>query len=137
MTKSIRLNSKGFPLVEVLVTVTIIGVISAIGIRSYNGYVKTAEESVAKNNLRSISLGQDIYFSERKRYYNSSYVSSINRVLFLGKKTLDSKSNYKYKIIRKSNKSGYIAYAIPKNKGYNDFCIDDNGDLQTGKCKHR
>ena len=44
----------GFTLIELLVVVAIIGIISAIGVVSYNGYTKSAKISVTKTNHKLI-----------------------------------------------------------------------------------
>ena len=44
----------GFTLIELLVVVAIIGIISSIGVVSYNGYTKSAKISVTKTNHKLI-----------------------------------------------------------------------------------
>ena len=51
----------GFTLIELLVVVAIIGIISSIGIVSYNGYTKSAKISVTKTNhklIQNATLGR-------------------------------------------------------------------------------
>ncbi len=62
-------KSSGFTLIELLVVVAIIGILAAIGIVSYNGYVASAKKTSAKNVMQQISLGQTEYYSDNGNYY--------------------------------------------------------------------
>ena len=69
-------KSSGFTLIELLVVVAILGIIAAVGISSYNGYVASAKRKSAENGMQQISLGQTEYYSDMGMYYlNSSGTS--------------------------------------------------------------
>ncbi len=65
-------KSSGFTLIELLVVVAILGIIAAIGITSYNGYVSSAKRKSAENVMQQISLGQTEYYSDNGMYYMNS-----------------------------------------------------------------
>ena len=71
-------KSSGFTLIELLVVVAILGIIAAIGIMSYNGYVGSAKKRYAENVMQQISLGQTEYYSDNGIYYRNSTGTSCN-----------------------------------------------------------
>ena len=71
-------KSSGFTLIELLVVVAILGIIAAIGITSYNGYVSGAKRKSAENVMQQISLGQTEYYSDNGSYYMPKNSSSCS-----------------------------------------------------------
>ena len=65
-------KSSGFTLIELLVVVAILGIIAAVGITSYNGYVVGAKRKSAENVMQQISLGQTEYYSDNGMYYRNT-----------------------------------------------------------------
>jgi len=134
LKNSSKTRSKaGFTLIELLIVVAILGVIAAIGIPTYNGYIQSAKEGVAENSLRSISLMEADYHTENNKYHFTSsgnQTKTINNQLFSGKKTLDERGDYYY-FIRPYGSTGYRAYAYPKNSssGLTRKCVDHNDNL--------
>ncbi len=71
-------KSSGFTLIELLVVVAILGIIAAIGISSYNGYVSGAKKKSVENIMMQVSLGQTEYYSDNGMYYRNSTGTSCN-----------------------------------------------------------
>ena len=71
-------KSSGFTLIELLVVVAILGIIAAVGITSYNGYVAGAKRKSAENVMQQISLGQTEYYSDMGNYYRNSTGNDCN-----------------------------------------------------------
>ena len=66
------IKSSGFTLIELLVVVAIIGILSSIGVVSYNGYVSGTKQKSAENAMQQISLAQTEYYSDNSEYYTTS-----------------------------------------------------------------
>lgn len=62
-TTAKQLN-KGFTLIELMVTVAIVGIITAIALPSYTNYVKSGNAQEAPSNLLSLKTQSEQYFSD-------------------------------------------------------------------------
>ena len=68
----------GFTLIELLVVVAIIGILSAVGIVAYKGYVTGAEKKTSESIVLQISLAQQEYYSENGTYYATTSGSTCS-----------------------------------------------------------
>jgi len=73
MIKHIQ-KQAGFTLVELMVTVAIVGALSAIAIPSYNNYINNSKNSTAMANAATLAGFEDTYFYENDTYLAGSYV---------------------------------------------------------------
>ena len=112
-------KSSGFTLIELLVVVAILGIIAAVGIASYNGYVAGAKRKSAENVMQQISLGQTEYYSDMGIYYlnnagtncspNSTTSTAIETNLLGGSDVITDEMGYQLCVA--NDASNYIVVA--------------------------
>ena len=60
------MKKKGFTLIELLVVVVIMGILSALGVVSYNSYVDSSNDAATKNNYNKITKVLEAEFAKCK-----------------------------------------------------------------------
>ncbi len=66
-----KLNNKGFSLVELMVVVAIIGILAAVAVPSINKYMAKARQSEAKTNLGSLYSAEKAFSAEYVLYHTA------------------------------------------------------------------
>ncbi|MEM8614516.1 MAG: type IV pilin-like G/H family protein [Cyanobacteria bacterium P01_H01_bin.105] len=102
----------GFTLIETLITVSIIGLLSAIALPSFIGQSNRARETEAKLAVSSLKKSQYIFYLE-----NSSFSESLEELDFFPHNT----DNYFYIVQDHTRLNGRIHLALSKKKGMNSF----------------
>lgn len=107
----------GFTLIEMLVTLAILGIVTSIAIPAYNGYIKTAKMTEANNNLAALRLAQEENFLENNSYFfgaTTALVKSNSNGLWAPAKGADGEINFKYEV---TNVDGWTAKATGDRAG--------------------
>lgn len=61
-------NNKGFTLIELMITVSIIAILAGIAIPLYNNYVYRGKQVEAKSLLMTIKVEEELFFAENGCY---------------------------------------------------------------------
>ena len=78
----IQRNSKGFTLIELLIVIAIIGILAAIAIPSYTGYVKRAKVQEVVHAIGAVKTAVMAYYTEQGAVNpNLTSVAAINTLL--------------------------------------------------------
>jgi len=125
-----RLDQSGMTLIELLIVVAIVGILAAVGVPMYIGYIDSAKADEAKNNLRSIRLMQENYRSDNNAYYGpvgctTNSFTLLNTNLFEGRSELKG-DNWQY-CITAANATTFQAQAKDNSgSGTDEYGIDQN-----------
>jgi len=70
--RSVRRHDKGFTLIEMMITIAILGILSAIAIPNFQRYQARSRRSEAYTNLASIAKSEKAYFAEYSSYVEAA-----------------------------------------------------------------
>jgi type IV pilus assembly protein PilE len=96
----------GFTIIELMIVITIVGVLAAIGAPMYQDYVMKSRRSDAYAALQQVAAAQERYFSSTRQY-----VASADP--FNNKATLPSPERYYTVSVALDKEGGYTATATP------------------------
>ena len=108
---SVSNNKKGFTVIEIFITLSVIAVISAVSIYYYNDYVEDARKTVRITNEKLVNEAIGRYYKDHKKYPKYEWLN-------------DSVEDIKKKINRglDSSLSNYFA-----NKKVSDILLEGSG----------
>ena len=131
-------KSSGFTLIELLVVVAILGILSSIGIVSYQGYISGTRQKSIENAMQQISLAQTEEYSNAGEYYLSTTCTDPSEASEASSKAIETELFGGGDIITKE--SGYnvcvaeddTSYIIKAFNGKKKITLSANG-VWTGK----
>ena len=120
-------NNKGFTIIELLVTITIIALLTTIGVTGYQAVSKSGRDALRKSDLEQLRSALEIYKSENGSYPTATSVCIADLTSdYLNTYPNDPKNpTYKYCYVRNSNLS-YVLCAHLENGDTSDDCGGTN-----------
>jgi len=116
-TRSTRQNDRGFSLIELLISLTILLILAAMAVPSYMAARARANEASAASSVRAIISAQNLY---RNTF---GFFTSLNS---LGQDYLTDN------LLAAGTKSGYVFSAAPGSSPTLEFAVDATPILSIG-----
>lgn len=120
--EKLSMATKGFTLIELMIVVTIVGILAAIAYPSYQNQVRQTRRTDAQIALNEIANLQEKFYSNCSGYATALGTGSISACDGLGYKTVSSDGNYALTLTAGNGKDGNgVDYACPTSSscGYN------------------
>lgn len=121
------MNERGFTLMELMITVVVIGILAAIAIPAYTGHVTRTKRSEAVTALQTVALYEEKLMAERGHYGS---IEALHTTLGLSDPNAPVSRAYQIKTTFAKDDistTEYLSYAVPvKTAGTGDGKFEDN-----------
>ncbi len=115
-----RSNIEGFTLIELMITVAILGVVAAIAIPSYNDYIQDTYVAQASSDLKACGMALERYYSNDFTYVGAD----TNTVCIVNSPTNATGDQIQYT----------LSYESLTSTGYTIRMTPVGGSCGTGDC---
>jgi len=115
----------GYTLVEMMIVVAILGILGAVAIPAYRGYISAGKEAEAKAGLSNIALLEEQFFAQNRTYVTGANATALNAAIGF---TAEPDTSYTWSVV--AGASGNIATSFKATadgsaKGLPVFTIDE------------
>lgn len=115
-----------------MITVAIMGILTAVAVPIYKDYIKTARMSEATSNLEALRLLEEQYFNDHGKYTGSiSKTDILDPTKSPFKKGFQPGSNTKFEYSIASDDTTFTAKAHDPDGAIGDFTVDQD-NARTG-----
>ena len=105
-----QLKSRGVTLIELVIVISIIGLLAAIAVPSYRQYVLRANRAEAKSALLNLAAAQEKFYLQNNTYATNSLIATAAPT-GLGLSATTEKGYYTLAIANGANAAGFSATA--------------------------
>ncbi len=123
----------GFTLVELMIVVAILGILAAVAIPMYRGYISGAKRSEAKANLETIRLLEEQYYADNRVYVEGAATTTLMNNLPGFQPGNPGDLNYDYSVaFTGGDDQTFTATATPKAGAPVGIFTIDESNVKTG-----
>lgn len=120
LVRSAKVNTLGFTLIELLIVITIIGILMMTGVVVYTSFLKSSRDAKRQSDLKFIQSALEQYFADQKYYPPQAQVSPGGSLSFGNKTYLttipnDPTKNPDYSYIPSADSTNYCLFAKLEN----------------------
>jgi type IV pilus assembly protein PilE len=125
------MNKKGFSLMEIMIVVVIVGILAAVAIPAYTGYMTRTRRADAVTALETVALQEEKNFAEWNSY------NTLPTLIARGFQNPNAVANRNYDVdvSLRGGGTGFVAEARPRAGGQQNgdlvLAIDNNGNRGT------
>ncbi len=105
----------GYTLIEVMITLAILAILTAIAVPAYQGYISESRMTEARNNVAALKLAEEEYYLENNAYFAGADTATLQTSSGgLWKATGDDKGNVNFDYAVTLSGGGYTVTATGK-----------------------
>lgn len=116
-------TNKGFTLIELMITVAVIGILAAIALPSYSKYIARSKRAEARAEMLKAEGWMERYYTENNRYSSTAAATTTNPTAFASQfGAVPKTGGANYNITLAVTSSTYTITATRTGSMANDEC---------------